>query len=83
MQSKCLEGFPQELVRESIRSILHAVYLYQDMFLEEYLANHVKWFLQHHNGSVDKFKKSVEEMYGNRIINAKQSAKQQSMFLEE
>ena len=41
--------------------------LRDDGIREEYLANHVKWFLQHHNGSVERFKISVEEMYGDRI----------------
>ncbi|QTA81395.1 SAM-dependent methyltransferase [Desulfonema limicola] len=48
---------------------------------EEYLASHIKWFLQHHNGSVEKFNKSVEEMYGDRILKEqKKTAKQISLF---
>lgn len=57
--------------------------LRDDCIREEYLANHVKWFLQYHNGSVERFKKSVEEIYGDRIKNVNQSAKQPSLFPEE
>ena len=57
--------------------------LRDDMIRKEYLANHVKWFLQHHNGSVDKFTESVEEMYGDKMRKVKQKTKQPSMFPEE
>jgi len=57
--------------------------LRDDMIREEYLANHIKWFLQHHNGSVDKFTESVEEMYGDKMRKVKQKTKQPSMFPEE
>ena len=57
--------------------------LRDDMIRKEYLANHVKWFLQHHNGSVDKFTESVEEMYGDKMRKFKQKTKQPSMFPEE
>ncbi|MBF0345066.1 MAG: site-specific DNA-methyltransferase [Nitrospirae bacterium] len=30
----------------------------------EYLLNHISWFLKNHNGSVENFKKTVKEMYG-------------------
>ena len=33
---------------------------------ETYLKNHIQWFLQHHNSSIDTFKKSVEELYGEK-----------------
>jgi DNA modification methylase len=56
--------------------------LRDDMIREEYLANHIKWFLQHHNGSVDKFTKYVEEMYGDKMRKVKQRIKQPSMFPE-
>lgn len=57
--------------------------LRNDTIREEYLANHIKWFLQHHNGSVDKFIESVEEMYGDKIRKVKLSSKQPSLFPEE
>jgi len=47
--------------------------LRDDMIREEYLANHIKWFLQHHNGSVDKFTESVEEALGSFNGNASNS----------
>jgi site-specific DNA-methyltransferase (adenine-specific) len=31
----------------------------------EYLQNHVEWFLKNHNDSIEKFKNSMEEMYSN------------------
>lgn len=45
--------------------------LRSDAIREEYLANHIKWFLQHHNGSVDKFTKSVEKIYGDKVRKVK------------
>jgi site-specific DNA-methyltransferase (adenine-specific) len=45
--------------------------LRNDAIREEYLANHIKWFLQHHNGSVDKFTKSVEKIYGDKVRKVK------------
>ncbi len=57
--------------------------LRDDNIREKYLKNHVKWFLQHHNGSIEKFKDSVEEMYGDRIKSVHNTAKQQSLFPEE
>lgn len=32
-----------------------------------YLLNHIAWFLQHHNGSTENFKKAVKEMYGDDL----------------
>ena len=54
--------------------------LRDDEIREEYLNNHVQWFLQHHNGSVDKFKESVEKMYGDKIQIANQNKQQISLF---
>ena len=31
---------------------------------DEYFKNHIEWFLKRHNGSVDKFHESIQEMYG-------------------
>lgn len=41
--------------------------LRDDKIREEYLKNHVNWFLQHHNSSIEVFHKSVDELYGDRI----------------
>lgn len=40
--------------------------LRDDNIRNEYLEDHKKWFLQHHNSSVESFYKSVEELYGKR-----------------
>ncbi|OHD13227.1 MAG: restriction endonuclease [Spirochaetes bacterium GWD1_27_9] len=45
-----MERVPYDLRDEKIR--------------EEYLKNHIQWFLQHHNSSIETFYKSVEEIYG-------------------
>lgn len=34
---------------------------------KEYLSNHIDWFLQHHNGSTENFKKAVKEIYGDDL----------------
>jgi DNA modification methylase len=34
---------------------------------KKYLVNHINWFLQHHNGSTENFKKAVKEMYGDDL----------------
>jgi len=47
---------------------------------EEYLENHVKWFLQHHNGSIEKFNECVEEMYGSKIRTSKNKPHQKFLF---
>jgi len=54
--------------------------LRDDEIREEYMNNHVQWFLQHHNGSVDKFNESVEEMYGDKIRKVNQNKKQKTLF---
>jgi site-specific DNA-methyltransferase (adenine-specific) len=47
-----MERLPMELRDEAIRN--------------EYLQNHIEWFLKNHNGSIEKFKHSMKEMYGNK-----------------
>ena len=55
--------------------------LRNDDIRKDYLVNHIRWFLQHHNGSIEKFNNSVEEMYGDRIINArKNNTDQMALF---
>jgi len=46
----------------------------------EYLRNHVEWFLKHHNGSVSKFQESVEKMYGSKAV---KSGKTSNRYLFE
>ena len=48
-----MERVPYDLRDEKIRN--------------EYLENHIKWFLQHHNSSIETFYKSVEEIYNTKI----------------
>ena len=31
---------------------------------QEYLENHKKWFLSHHDPLIDKFEESVQKLYG-------------------
>ena len=31
---------------------------------QEYLENHKKWFLNHHDPLIDKFEESVQKLYG-------------------
>lgn len=31
---------------------------------DEYFKNHAEWFLKRHNGSLDKFRESIQEVYG-------------------
>ncbi len=50
---------------------------------EEYLANHVRWFLQNRNGSVEKFLESVAKMYGDKPRFAHTKTVQPSLFSEE
>jgi site-specific DNA-methyltransferase (adenine-specific) len=33
----------------------------------DYLKNHITWFLKHHQNSLDTFRKTVKEMYGENI----------------
>jgi DNA modification methylase len=54
--------------------------LRNDTIREEYLENHVKLFLQHHNGSAGKFTESVEEIYGDKIRKFKRIPQQASLF---
>lgn len=46
----------------------------------EYLENHKKWFLQHHNSSIKVFEKSVEELYGASVKKRKKHQEQLSLF---
>ena len=45
-----MERIPNDLNDENIR--------------EEYIENHIKWFLKNHNGAKEKFLKEVEKKYG-------------------
>ena len=46
----------------------------------EYLENHKKWFLQHHENAIEDFNKSVDELYG---IKSKSNNRQKVLFPEE
>lgn len=48
-----MERVPNDLRREDIR--------------KEYLQNHIKWFLKNHENTIEIFKKSVKEKYGDDI----------------
>ena len=54
--------------------------LRDDEIREEYLENHIQWFLQHHNGSAEKFKESVQQMYGSKITAFKKRKAQSTLF---
>lgn len=60
-----MERVPLDLRKEEIRN--------------EYLEDHVKWFLQNHTGSVEAFKKAVDEVYGDRV-NRTKTKKQPTLF---
>lgn len=61
-----MERVPNDLNDERIR--------------EEYLANHVEWFLKNHSGAKDLFKVEVEKKYGSKSSNNGVKAKQPSLF---
>lgn len=46
---------------------------------EEYLENHKKWFLQHHENAMKKFEDSVSSLYGQE---GKKASKQLTLFEE-
>ncbi len=50
---------------------------------EEYLNNHIEWFLKHHNGSVSKFEDAVKRMYGIKVRrkHKKSKGKEPQLFL--
>ncbi len=37
---------------------------------QEYLENHIKWFLQNHKSAIDVFKKAVKDEYGNDVFDS-------------
>lgn len=47
---------------------------------EEYLANHIEWFLKNHNGANDIFNGEVEKKYGKKISKSNILNKQQTLF---
>lgn len=49
-----MERVPLDLRREEVRT--------------EYLRNHIRWFLRHHENAIDKFKADVERMYGTKKV---------------
>lgn len=49
---------------------------------EEYLANHLEWFLKNHNGAKDIFFAEVEKKYGTRIKYSSKLSSNKSLFDE-
>ena len=48
---------------------------------DEYLANHVNWFLKNHENAIDVFTKAVKEKYSiNLEVKAEEESKQSSFF---
>jgi len=49
---------------------------------EEYLANHLEWFLKNHNGAKDVFFAEVEKKYGTRLKHSSKLSNNKSLFDE-
>ena len=47
---------------------------------EEYLKNHVEWFLKNHNGAKEIFLREVERKYGHKMNIRKKTNLQKSIF---
>jgi len=47
---------------------------------EDYLKNHTKWFLERHNGSVERFQQAVKELYGDTPDLGDRQAGEPSLF---
>jgi len=54
--------------------------LNEDTIREEYLKNHLDWFLKNHNGAVDNFHVEVERKYGHKIKKAPKATTQKTLF---
>lgn len=54
--------------------------LNDDEIREEYLLNHIDWFLKNHNGAKDIFFSEVEKKYGHKIAKNKSKLVQKSLF---
>lgn len=63
-----MERIPNDLNDEIIRN--------------EYLINHIKWFLKHHQNAIDDFWKAVDKKYGHKSKRAVNSFSQITMFDE-
>lgn len=61
-----MERIPNDLRRKEVR--------------DEYLANHVLWFLKNHENAIDIFKKKVLEKYGIEVGKETRTPKQAEMF---
>ncbi len=61
-----MERVPNDLNDSSIR--------------EEYLNNHVNWFLKNHNGAKDNFDKEVKNKYGGKTKNTLKHFEQKTLF---
>jgi len=47
---------------------------------EDYLKNHTKWFLERHNGSIERFQQAVKELYGDTPNLGDSQASKPSLF---
>lgn len=61
-----MERIPNDLNDEKIR--------------EEYLINHIEWFLKNHNGAKNNFNTEIEKKYGNKLSKNESKAKQPNLF---
>lgn len=61
-----MERVPNDLRKQEIR--------------DEYLENHVKWFLNNHEDAIDIFQKAVKEKYGNISVNHSKKEAQEELF---
>jgi len=47
---------------------------------DEYLENHIKWFLKNHENALEVFKKAVNEKYGVSLKNSSKEIEQEELF---
>jgi site-specific DNA-methyltransferase (adenine-specific) len=47
---------------------------------DEYLENHIDWFLKNHENALDVFKKAVKEKYGVLLDNKSNNKEQEELF---
>lgn len=54
--------------------------LNDDLTRENYLKNHLEWFLKQHENEKDVFLRKIEDKYGNKIKRNKELDNQNSIF---
>ncbi len=63
-----------------LQQILEEESLIKDAYIE-YLKNHVKWFLNHHEDAISDFQEKVDKKYGHKINGTtKKNSVQKSLF---